>query len=391
MPSFILPTGPEIPSEDDIEEDETPMGIPFEEGEDWGARPLVRAPKPLPLLGTVRYTYAEDLELARAEFLQTARFDCLNLSHKYALDFSPLDFLHQVRAIARAHAPTRMLPEGESPYRFQLGPPDAPLGFLWVSGNRRQREITKRARDAWEVSVVAEESLALALSAALQAAFGTHHMAQVQWWWGSGRGSVQQTTLVLEPDQPPFPEFYPFLPKPPDEWLDDYLESSASVLLLIGPAGSGKTSIIRHFLHRYALEAIISCEEALLGTDSMFVSFLTRDQDVLVVEDADVLLSSRGEGNKSMARLLAVSDGLVRFPRKKMIFSTNLESIVDIDPALIRPGRCHAIQHFRALDEVEAAAAARVAGLPSPGSGPKTLAELWNTQAGQATSRKIGF
>jgi ATP-dependent 26S proteasome regulatory subunit len=41
-----------------------------------------------------------------------------------------------------------------------------------------------------------------------------------------------------------------------------------------------------------------------------------------------------------------VGDGLISVRGKKLIFSTNLPSIRDVDPALVRPGRCFDVVTF---------------------------------------------
>src|SRR3712207_7327386 len=55
-----------------------------------------------------------------------------------------------------------------------------------------------------------------------------------------------------------------------------------------------------------------------------------------VLEDADNFLRPRKEGNSMMHRFLNVGDGLVTMSHKKMIFSTNLPSVKEVDPALDR-------------------------------------------------------
>jgi len=47
---------------------------------------------------------------------------------------------------------------------------------------------------------------------------------------------------------------------------------------------------------------------------------------------------------------LAVADGVVRAQGRKIIFTTNLPNIGDIDEALVRPGRCFATVRTRALE-----------------------------------------
>jgi SpoVK/Ycf46/Vps4 family AAA+-type ATPase len=55
-----------------------------------------------------------------------------------------------------------------------------------------------------------------------------------------------------------------------------------------------------------------------------------------------------------MRQFLTLSDGIIRDPGKKLIFSTNLPNIRDIDDALLRPGRCYDWIATRALSLEEA-------------------------------------
>jgi len=44
----------------------------------------------------------------------------------------------------------------------------------------------------------------------------------------------------------------------------------------------------------------------------------------------------------------------VRAQSRKVIFTTNLPNINDIDDALLRPGRCYAVKNLRSLEPGEA-------------------------------------
>jgi len=80
--------------------------------------------------------------------------------------------------------------------------------------------------------------------------------------------------------------------------------------------------------------------------------------DAFVVEDADNLLKPRADGNDHLHRFLTIADGVVRAQGRKIIFSTNLPNVGDLDEALIRPGRCFARVHVRTLTSAEARALA---------------------------------
>lgn len=173
-------------------------------------------------------------------------------------------------------------------------------------------------------------------------------------WVYSGDGS--SVNIPLLPEKLPISEMYPFLgDESIEEYYDRYLQSSSSILLLIGPPGTGKTTFIRGLLHYASKNAIVTYDEKILERDYVFSRFIEDDVGVMVIEDADNFLKSRSEGNTMMHRFLNVGDGLISVRGKKLIFSTNLPSVRDIDSALIRPGRCFDVVSFDnyTLEEAE--------------------------------------
>ena len=69
---------------------------------------------------------------------------------------------------------------------------------------------------------------------------------------------------------------------------------------------------------------------------------------------------------------------------KKLIFSTNLPNVRDVDEALLRPGRCFALVPFRALTPAEELALADAMGWtvrPNDGQ-QRTLAQWFALQSG---------
>jgi ATP-dependent 26S proteasome regulatory subunit len=109
-------------------------------------------------------------------------------------------------------------------------------------------------------------------------------------------------------------------------------------------------------------------------------------------------LKARSDGNTMMHRFLNVGDGLVTTKGKKLIFSTNLPSIRDVDPALIRPGRCFDVLSFDQLNGDEAAKLADKLGVTyeTKSGGKYSIAEIFNkkvegTTNNQRVGSKMGF
>jgi hypothetical protein len=194
---------------------------------------------------------------------------------------------------------------------------------------------------------------------------------RVKWVYKANCDSVK---LPIRIDNLPRTEFYPTLA---GEELTDYysrfMGSGSNVLVLIGPPGTGKTSFIRGLLHYTGGGAIVSYDTAILESDEIFAEFMSGDETFMVLEDADTFLSSRSKsGNTIMHRFLNLGDGLMSTSGKKIIFSTNLPSVRDIDDALLRPGRCFDVMRFGKLSADEA----RAVRPDYAGTAPVSLAEL---------------
>lgn len=149
-------------------------------------------------------------------------------------------------------------------------------------------------------------------------------------------------------------------------FIERYLAAPETVLVLQGPPGTGKTRLIRGILGAISRRkgeseqatALYTGDMRALAGDEIFVKFITGRQDAFVIEDADHLLKPRADGNEHLHRFLTIADGVVRAQGRKIIFSTNLPNVGDLDEALIRPGRCFARVHVRNLTGAEAQALA---------------------------------
>jgi len=144
-----------------------------------------------------------------------------------------------------------------------------------------------------------------------------------------------------------------------DTFAKRFWESKSNILILQGDPGTGKTTLIKSLLEYSGKEAYVTYDSKILDTDSPFATFMDDSESgAFVIEDADLLLDSREQGNNMISRFLNVGDGLISMRDKKLIFSTNLKNINDIDPALTREGRCFDIINFRLLTPDEALAIA---------------------------------
>lgn len=187
-------------------------------------------------------------------------------------------------------------------------------------------------------------------------------MFTIDWHFCTGRMGLSSASFDEMADPSPHDESYPTLLQPVSVFIDRYLASRETVLILQGPPGTGKTRLVRAILAAMSArkadsaKVLYTADKRALESDEIFVEFITGSHDAFVVEDADHLLMARANGNVDLHRFLAVADGVVRAQGRKIIFTTNLPNVGDIDEALVRPGRCFATVRTRALERSEAEA-----------------------------------
>ena len=257
--------------------------------------------------------------------------------------------------------------------------------------DRDDDETQQEVHDA-KVSIIAHPEAVDKLKILINEAFKEAKLASVKWWYQGAHGVASRDIYLPRNSTMILPEYYPDMPDPA-QYIADYLAAPESVLLIAGPPGTGKTTLLRHMIQDHQMKAHIIYDENLMQKDTIFQSFLFDEEgDIMIIEDADTILGAReAEGNKMMSRFLNVSDGLIKLPNKKLVFTTNLTDFGKVDHALMRPGRCFGVMQTRALDLAEAQAAAKVAKLPIPIEKRQyTIAELFN-QGKRTQIRTMGF
>ncbi|HEX6266163.1 MAG TPA: AAA family ATPase, partial [Burkholderiales bacterium] len=191
----------------------------------------------------------------------------------------------------------------------------------------------------------------------------TEPMFSVEWTFLTSRG-LQSAWIEEMADDVLRDRAYPEIAGGVRGLIARYLAAPESVLVLQGPPGTGKSRLIRGILGEMSRRkgehafALYTGDMKALASDAMFVKFITGRQDAFVIEDADHLLKPRADGNDHLHRFLTIADGVVRSQGRKIIFSTNLPNVGDLDEALIRPGRCFARIYVRNLTVEEAKALA---------------------------------
>jgi hypothetical protein len=228
-------------------------------------------------------------------------------------------------------------------------------GVLVRASGTRKIDYCSCGFEIWAATVALAEQTRAEILAEVAAARIDEPMFSIDWYFLTSKGELESATIEEMADDVLYDAAYPELSRGVASFLDDYLDSSEAVLVLQGPPGTGKTRLIRSILGAISrrngeqAQAMYTGDKRALESDAMFVTFITGWHDVFVLEDADHLLRPRAEGNEHLHRFLTIADGVVRAQGRKIIFSTNLPNVGDLDEALIRPGRCFARVNVRAL------------------------------------------
>ena len=214
----------------------------------------------------------------------------------------------------------------------------------------------------------------------------TEPMFSIEWTFLTSRGDLESAVIEEIADDVLRDGAYPEIKGGVRGFIARYLEAPETVVVLQGPPGTGKTRLIRGMLGEISrrkgepARALYTGDMKALASDEIYVRFITGAEDAFVVEDADHLLKPRADGNEHLHRFLTIADGIVRSQGRKIIFSTNLPNVGDLDDALLRPGRCFARVHARTLTGMEAQALAEEmgsAGFRAEESRRHSLAEIY--------------
>lgn len=235
-------------------------------------------------------------------------------------------------------------------------------GILVDVEGSRTAGFTSCGFSFWSDSIARVDELREKLVRIIGEAYARRRVFTLDWYFMSARMGLSATSFDELVADEMYDEAYPALGSSVPDFIRGFLDADETVMMLLGPPGTGKTRLVRAILGAISdrkgdsAKVMYTADKKALENDEIFVNFITGQHDAFVIEDADHLLLARSNGNHDLHRFLAIADGVVRAQGRKIIFTTNLPNITDVDDALLRPGRCYASVRARLLDRSEAVA-----------------------------------
>ena len=140
---------------------------------------------------------------------------------------------------------------------------------------------------------------------------------------------------------------------PYDKMCSILEDDDSALMLFYGDPGTGKSSLIKHFISKYEDKDFIFMDGELLvnaSKEKLMAYFLECQDTIFILEDCEKALLNRERNyNPVMSILLNLTDGIIGDVLNIKLICTFNTSLSNIDKALLRKGRLSLKYEFKKL------------------------------------------
>ena len=262
----------------------------------------------------------------------------------------------------------------------------------------------------WHKSTAAALEYKTQLLLKLQEVKVSEKDTRITFWYQTTRGPSSYQVALATPEWKDIRHNYNSkLRENLDQLINyDLSSNNGSIILLHGPAGTGKSFFIRSLVHAWKKTCQVNY---VIDSDNLFdknsADYLvqmmclpkaTGKYSILIMEDSGEMIAKDAKlmMGQAMSRMLNLADGILGQGGKNILLISTNEELKDLNEAASRPGRCFAKLKFEEFPAEEAYDWLLAKNIDSPVvDSSKSLAELYeilNTrQIANKTSKRIGF